>query len=249
MKVKVGRTCTYLKLIRCVTSMIIVVTILTGCGNTKADVGSALGLTTGTVTGEDGSGTLKTLSDLGLDQNLDLRAGPVDVPLELRIPSLQVDASVVGVGVTSDNVMDAPKGSADNPVWQQVFWYRGSGIPGDLSTATMAGHVDDAIGRPATFARLKELRSGDLIIVHDTRSDVDINFQVNNVETYSVKQSAQAMILQQIYGAGPVSGEAPQLSADGLAHLTLITCTGDYVQGSYNQRLVVYATNITTNRQ
>jgi len=245
MKVKVGWPHTYLQFIRCFTPLLIVVTILTGCGNTKANVGSALG----SGMGESQSGTLRTLSDLGLDQNLDLRAGPVDVPLDLRIPSLQVDAPVAGVGVTSDNVMDAPKGSADNPVWQKVFWYRGSGIPGDVSTATMAGHVDDELGRPAAFARLKELRSGDLIIVHDTRSDVDINFQVTKVETYSVQQSAEARILNQIYGDGPVSGKGPQQSSDGLSHLNLITCTGAYVQGSYNQRLVVYATNITKNQQ
>ena len=81
------------------------------------------------------------------DPGLDLRAGPVDVPLELRIPSLQIDAPVVGVGITAENVMDAPKGLAADPVWQKVFWYRGSGIPGDSGTATLAGHVDDVLGR------------------------------------------------------------------------------------------------------
>ena len=28
--------------------------------------------------------------------------------------------------------MDAPKGTAADPVWQSAFWYRGSGIPGDV---------------------------------------------------------------------------------------------------------------------
>ena len=72
-----------------------------------------------------------------IDPGLDLRAGPVDVPLELRIPSLQVNAPVVGVGITAENVMDVPKGPSADPVWQKAFWYRGSGIPGDLGTATL----------------------------------------------------------------------------------------------------------------
>ncbi len=173
---------------------------------------------------------------------LDLRAGPVDVPLELRIPSLQINAPVVGVGITAENVMDAPKGLAADPVWQKVFWYRGSGIPGDVGTATLAGHVDDVLGRPAVFARLRDLRSGDLIVVHDTRSGLDVRFTVVKTETYSVQQTADPSVLAQIYGSGPVSGRGPQPAPDGLAHLTLITCTGGFVNGSYDRRLVVYAT-------
>ena len=176
------------------------------------------------------------------DPTLDLRAGAVDVPLELRIPSLQINAPVLGVGITAQGVMDAPQGSATDPVWQKAFWYRGSGIPGDVGTATLAGHVDDAGGRPAVFARLNELRSGDLIVVHDTRRGLDISFTVVKSEIYSAQQAADPLVLAQVYGSGPVSGQTPQPAADGLAHLTLITCAGSFVNGSYNRRLVVYAT-------
>jgi sortase (surface protein transpeptidase) len=176
------------------------------------------------------------------DPGLDLRAGPVDVPLELRIPSLQINAPVVGVGITAENVMDAPQGLAADPVWQKAFWYRGSGIPGNLGTALLAGHVDDILGRPAVFARLRDLRSGDLIVVHDTRSGLDVRFTVAKTETYTVQQAADPSVLTQIYGSGPVSGRGPQPAPDGLAHLTLITCTGGFVNGSFNHRLVVYAT-------
>ena len=55
-------------------------------------------------------------------------------------------------------------------------------------------------------------------------------------------QGADPAILAQVYGSGPVSGQAPQPAPDGLAHLTLITCSGSYVNGSYDHRLVVYAT-------
>ena len=177
-----------------------------------------------------------------IDPGLDLRAGPVDIPIELRIPSLHLNAPMLGVGITTENLMDAPKGLAADPVWQKAFWYRGGGIPGDVGTATLAGHVDDVLGRPAVFARLGDLRPGDLIVVHDMRSDLDVRFIVAKTATYSVQQAADPSVLAQIYGSGPVSGKGPQPAPDGLAHLTLITCTGSFVNGSYNRRLVVYAT-------
>ncbi len=55
---------------------------------------------------------------------LDIRARPVPVPLQLRIPSIAVDAQVLGVGVTTADVMDAPEGPAHDPVWGEAFWYR-----------------------------------------------------------------------------------------------------------------------------
>jgi sortase (surface protein transpeptidase) len=177
-----------------------------------------------------------------IDPDLDLRAGPVDVPLELRIPSIEINAPVLGVGITAQNAMDAPKGLATDPVWQKVFWYRGSSIPGDVGTATLAGHVDDARGRPAVFARLSHLQPGDLIVVHDTRRGLDVSFTVVETATYSVQEAADPAILARVYGSGPVSGLGPQPAADGLAHLTLITCSGGFVNGSYDRRLVVYAT-------
>jgi sortase (surface protein transpeptidase) len=177
-----------------------------------------------------------------IDPSLDLRAGPVDMPLELHIPSLRLVAPVLGVGITAEDVMDAPNGTAADPVWQSAFWYRGGGIPGDVGTATLAGHVDDLLGRPAVFARLGTLRSGDLIVIHDTRSGLDLRFAVVKSEIYSAQQAADPAILAQVYGSGPVSGQGPQPAPDGLAHLTLITCSGSYVDGGYDHRLVVYAT-------
>ncbi len=176
------------------------------------------------------------------DPTLDLRARPVDVPLELRIPSLQINAPVLGVGITAEDVMDAPQGLAADPVWQKAFWYRGSSIPGDVGTATFAGHVDDAGGRPAVFARLNELRSGDLIVVYDTRSGLELSFTVVKSEIYSAQQATDPAVLAQVYGSGPVEGLGPQPALDGLAHLTLITCAGSFVNGTHDHRLVVYAT-------
>lgn len=219
-----------------VTILLIVTVFLAGCGATEQ--GKA-------------SGPLPRAAPTALavpaaltDEGLDLRAGPVAVPLELQMPSLSVSASVMGVGITPKNVMDAPMGPAEDPVWQQAFWYRGSAVPGALSTALIAGHVGGPRGSPAVFAHLDRLRPGDPIVVHDTRTALDVRFSVTESKTYSLDQAADPAVLTQIYGAGPVAGTWPQPSADGLAHLTLITCTGTFRNGTHDHRLVVYATRI-----
>jgi sortase (surface protein transpeptidase) len=176
------------------------------------------------------------------DEGLNLRAGPVAVPLELLMPSLDVKASVLGVGITPTNVMDAPMGLAEDPVWQQAFWYRGSAVPGAASTALIAGHVGGPHGSPAVFAHLDRLRPGDPIVVRDTRTAVDVRFSVTESKTYSLEQAAEPAVLTRIYGAGPVAGTWPEPSADGLSHLSLITCTGTFRDGTHDHRLVVYAT-------
>jgi hypothetical protein len=128
------------------------------------------------------------------EAGLSLRAKPVAVPLRLRIPSIGVDASVLGVGLTPGNVMDAPIGRADDPVWQQAFWYRGSAVPGAVA--------------------------------------------------YTLVETTTPAVLTSMHGAGPVTGNPPQPSTDGLARLTLVTCAGTFVDGAHDHRLVVYATRI-----
>ena len=149
---------------------------------------------------------------------------------------------MLGVGLTSDNEMDAPKGPIGDPVWHTAFWYRGSGLPGESGTATIAGHVNDPLGRDEIFAHLQDLQPGDLIIIHYTRSNIDITFTVDQVKVYSLQESSDPAVLALIYGTGPVSGTAPQPSLDGLSHLTLITCAGNIVNGQFDHHVVVYAT-------
>jgi len=168
--------------------------------------------------------------------NLDLKFGPVDVPLELQIPSLKVNAPVLGVGLTAGNEMDAPKGPIGDPVWQTAFWYRGSVIPGEPGTATFAGHVDDPLGQPEIFAHLQKLNPGDPIIVHVKNTTIDIPFMVDQVKVYSVMEVSDPAVMAKIFGAGP------QLAPDGRSHLTLITCAGKIVKGQYDHYTVVYAT-------
>jgi Sortase domain len=228
------------------TAALIAATFLTACANAQASSGQPARHSSpvAAISAMPGHATEQLLAPAPLfNPSIDLRAGPVEVPLELRLPSLRITAPVLGVGLTPKNVMDTPKGSASDPVWRKVFWYRGSGIPGDATTATIAGHVDDVLGRPAIFARLKDLRPGDTVVVHDTRTGVDVDFLVTHSVTYTLKQTSDPAVLAQIYGTGPVSGQGPEPSADGVAHLTLITCTGNWVgaAGTFDHRLAVYA--------
>ncbi len=177
-----------------------------------------------------------------VEAELALRAGPVAVPLELHVPSIGVVAAVLGVGITDEDVMDAPMGAAEDPVWGQAFWYRGSAVPGSVSTALLAGHVGGPGGLPGVFAHLGELRPGDPVITRDTRNGIDVHFSVTRIETYTLEEAARPEALREIYGVGPVAGTEPQVAADGLAHLTLITCAGTFRGDTHDRRLVVYAT-------
>lgn len=173
---------------------------------------------------------------------VDIKAGPIDLPLELQIPSLDVNAPIIGVGLTSENVMDAPKGPADDPIWKTAFWYRGGGIPGDSGTATIAGHVDDPHGRPMIFAHLEDLHPGNLVVIHLVNTNTYIDFIVDEVKDYTSQEASDPAVLSRIFGSGPMNGTGPQPAADGLAHLNLITCAGAWVNGSFDHRTVVYTT-------
>lgn len=176
------------------------------------------------------------------DSDIDLMAGPIEVPLELQIPSLKVNAPVLGVGLTAENEMDAPKGSIGDPVWHSAFWYRGSGIPGESGTTTIAGHVNDPLGQPEIFADLQDLNPGDPIIVRYTTSNIVVRFVVDQVKVYSTQESSDPAVFAKIFGAGPVEGTGPQPAPDGLSHLTLITCAGYIVNGQFDHHTVVFAT-------
>ena len=63
-------------------------------------------------------------------------------------------------------------------------------------------------------------------------------------KSYPLAEAATPAVLKRIYGAGPVAGKWAQPSADGLAHLTLITCSGTFRNGTHDHRLAVYADRI-----
>jgi len=144
---------------------------------------------------------------------------PAKPPVRLRIPTINVDASVEQVGVDSQGRVAAPS-KTDN-----VGWYKLGTAPGDAGNAVIDGHLDWYDG-PAVFARLGKMKVGDQITIF--RGDgTQVQFIVDATSVMPYDASTDAMFTK----SGPPS-------------LTLITCAGswDRQRGTYLQRLVVHST-------
>ena len=176
-----------------------------------------------------------------------LSAPPVALPVLVEIPSIHVVSRLLSVGMTAAHAMSAPEGGANSPYWAETFWYRGGSLPGAVGTATIAGHIDDVYGRYAVFGHLAQLVPGDLIMIHFSATGLTERFTVTTTHAYTLAQSATRPVLDLIYGTGPPAGRAPAPSKDGLAHLTLISCTGswNYSLHTHDERLVVSAVRIS----
>ena len=153
-------------------------------------------------------------------------------PLRLRIPALSLSASVMPVGATSSGQMDAPTSAAVNsPYWTSVFWYKGGVAPGQEGNAVIAGHVDRVGGNPAVFWSLNTLKAGDQIFI-ETSGQASLKFVVDRVVSYSATAPTQEDI-NAVFGPSNIH------------HLNLITCSGTWVNGGYDQRLVVFTTQVS----
>jgi sortase (surface protein transpeptidase) len=179
--------------------------------------------------------------------SMSLAASPVAVPMTVEIPSIGVSSHVLAVGMTAAHAMYAPEGGPNSPHWGDTFWYRGSSLPGASSTATIAGHIDDAYGRYAVFGRLSSLVPGNRIIIHYTKSGLNVTFKVTATHAYTLAQSTTLPVLDLMYGYGPPHGLGPTPTKDGRAHLSLVTCAGswDSKLSTHNERLVVSAVRVS----
>jgi hypothetical protein len=171
----------------------------------------------------------------------DLHSQPVAIPMRFQAPSIGVDIPMEAVGLTSKNAMDAPEASPDSPVWKTGFWYRGGTEPGQPGVATVAGHLDDTLGRPAAFWNLRKLQPGDVVQIVDNRSGAVIRFKVTDVHVYSVAESASLAVLDRLFGAQAAVAQPPDLPADGISRLSLVTCAGVFTRGEYDHRYMVFA--------
>ena len=141
-------------------------------------------------------------------------------PVRVVIPSIDVDADVVGVGLNPDQSMEVPD-------FGEAGWYKPGPRPGAAGPAVIAAHVDSVDG-PDVFYRLTDLRSGDEITVVDADG---------GRSTFVVQESEQ-----QLKEELPV--ERIWNKTDD-AVLRLITCGGDFdaERRSYESNVIVYATS------
>jgi Sortase domain len=147
-------------------------------------------------------------------------AGPTESvePGRILIEAIGVSAAVEVVGLAADGTLGIPTDVAT------VGWFAGSSRPGEMGPAVMVGHVDSVDG-PAVFARLAELRAGDLVTVEDGAGSA-LTFTVSAV----TRHPKRSFPTDAVYGPTPD------------AELHLITCGGRYDRDDgYTDNVVVTA--------
>lgn len=180
-----------------------------------------------------------------VDSALSLTAPPQPVPIRFRAPSVGIDTPILAVGRTATGSMDAPEGPATSPNWQESFWYRGGSEPGQQGTTTIAGHVDDVLGRPAAFWNIRQLKPGDVVEIADQRSGGHSRYRITDAAVYSYAQANSPDLLQRLYGDAAYNGDPTQrnLAADAVSRISIITCTGTFHRGSsfgYDHRFIAF---------
>ncbi|MCX5582848.1 class F sortase [Streptomyces erythrochromogenes] len=138
----------------------------------------------------------------------------------IRIPTINVDAPVMTVGLDAEGWIDAPPPQERN----LAGWYLNGISPGQRGSAVIVGHVDNAQG-PAVFYGLGSVKPGNRIEVerYDGRTAV---FEVYGVEVFS----------KEAFPGARVYGDT------GHAELRVITCGGGYSKaGGYDGNVVVFA--------
>ena len=146
-------------------------------------------------------------------------------PVRLRIPTLEVDAPVGGVGIESVSYqLDVP------PDEKLVSWYQDGPSPGGTGSALLAGHVDYD-GRAGVFYRLRWLELGERF---------EVGYEDGSSRTFEVVGQRQ-FEKQQL----PTS---QLFSEDGDPTVVLITCGGEFNEGrhSYSDNLVVYGAPVAS---
>jgi sortase (surface protein transpeptidase) len=152
-----------------------------------------------------------------------LQATSATGPARLSIPSLSINATVVGVGVDRNGAMVIPD-TADT-----VGWYQHGPAPGQPGSSVIGGHLDDAYGR-SVFYDLSRIEAGAVvsIVMEDGTETV---FEVVEKQTYG----ALALPTDTLF------------ARNGEPTLALITCHGvfDRSAGRYTENMVVYATPVS----
>ncbi|WP_408056226.1 class F sortase [Streptomyces ureilyticus] len=146
---------------------------------------------------------------------------PRSRPTRLHIPKILVDAPFTPLGTDANGQLEAPPDNDTN----LVGWYAKGASPGELGTSVIAGHVDTTTSA-AVFARLRELKKGD--VFHVARADGRrASFVVDSAETFEKDK----------FPNDRVYGDAQR------AEVRLITCAGVYDRSArdYPENLVIFA--------
>ncbi len=140
-------------------------------------------------------------------------------PTRLIIPNIHIDAHIEQIGLTADGAMDTPKETSN------VGWFMFGSRPGEIGTATMAGHSGWKNNKPVVFDSLSDLQVGDLVYVENTEKIIH-TFVVREMRIYDENADTISVFT----------------SSDGIPHLNLITCNGTWnaEKKSYSNRIVIF---------
>lgn len=167
------------------------------------------------------AGSEPTPSDTGTYE--EERDRPPSPPRQILIPGIDVDASVIDLGLTTDGALETPTDFA------QAGWWAGGTVADEAGPTVIVGHVDDQNG-PAVFFRLQELEPGDPIVVVDDRGQ-RVDFVVVDKGLYD----KDAFPTERVYGDGS--------DQHSRTTLRLVTCGGEFDRSvrSYEANWVIYA--------
>jgi len=158
--------------------------------------------------------------------NLEQKIVGSSSPLSLKIPSIDVDAKIKPVGVTSSGLMDTLKQT------DQVGWFNQGPRPGEIGSSVIAGHSGYKNNIRTVFDDLYKLKKGDKIYIEDLQGKTT-TFIVKKLKNYDRHDNALEVFR----------------SKDGLSHLNLITCAGDWnpIAKTHSDRLVVFTEKLQEN--
>lgn len=142
---------------------------------------------------------------------------PIAEPTRVVIPSIEVDATIVKVGVQDDGMMEVPD-------FGYAAWFSVGPAPGASGPSVIVAHVDSKKG-PDVFYRLGELKPGDLVMVSDKNGDT---------ATFAVDSSE--MVLKTDLPTERIWNETQE------PVIRLITCGGEFdrASGHYKSNTIVY---------
>ena len=145
-------------------------------------------------------------------------------PARILVPSIDVDAPIIELGLKPNGEMDAPEGPSP------VGWYNFSPTPGNPGNTVMSGHRDWRTGVTGVFWRLNEIRPGDRIAVQLADGN-----QVEYIAAVSALIGEDEMPISEVVGHTDVET------------ITLISCEGVFNPAThgYDKRRVVWASRAT----
>lgn len=146
-------------------------------------------------------------------------------PISIAIPALGIDQSLVQLGVNPDRTLEVPTNGND------IGWWRSGPAPGEAGGAVIAAHLTYNGGQPAVFIDLPDLTAGSEVLI-DREDGSVATYQVTATEVVDKDEFPN----EEIY------------RLEGAPVLTLITCGGEFLNGSYTDNVIVYASLVADTR-